>query len=178
MELLNKRGIKPRVRILLAHRDAVFSKRLARGIAGQQDMELCGELQSASAIAKAVRTGNPQIAVIDLGLVEDDLLGYLRSLHAAFPSLRILAVSGHADTEQAECVLRAGAGGYVVQSEPLKEMLLALRIVAGGQLYVSRGAAAPLLRRLLQSPSKISSRPSLGEHRQARVGLPPPMKSP
>jgi DNA-binding NarL/FixJ family response regulator len=34
-------------------------------------------------------------------------------------------------------MLRAGAAGYLVKSDPLSEMLLALRTVASGRRYLS-----------------------------------------
>lgn len=50
-------------------------------------------------------------------------------------------------------MLRAGALGLLLKTEPAEEILAALQTVIRGQIYVSRALTMPLLKRLLSEPS-------------------------
>ena len=57
------------------------------------------------------------------------------------PSVKILVVSMQEESLYAERVLRAGAQGYITKQEATRNVLLAIRQVRAGEVYVSSAIA-------------------------------------
>jgi DNA-binding NarL/FixJ family response regulator len=55
----------------------------------------------------------------------------------AFPQVRVLIVSAHADEDYVRQALRAGAAGYLVKDAGFSELELAVQAVARGETYLS-----------------------------------------
>ena len=92
-------------------------------------------------------------ALLQLGMRPTDLivtdmsmpglcgLDLIRRLHVAWPNLRILVLTMHADLGLATRAFRAGAHGYLTKDRAGSELVGAVLRVAGGENYVARGIA-------------------------------------
>jgi two-component system, NarL family, response regulator NreC len=73
------------------------------------------------------------------------------------PAPSVIALTGRTDRRAVVDVLRAGASGYVLKDSPAEELLLAIRTVAQGKVYLSPNIAGGVLEDLRQnSPSSGS----------------------
>ena len=72
-------------------------------------------------------------------------LELIKDIHARWPRLLILVVSMHDETLYAERVLRAGARGYITKQQATRDILLAIRRVLGGGIYLSEKTASTVL---------------------------------
>jgi two-component system, NarL family, invasion response regulator UvrY len=86
----------------------------------------------------------PDLVLLDLHLPGIGGLELLRRLIAAFPNLRVLVFSMHAETMYAARALQAGARGYVSKNASPEELQIALRRVIDGGRYVEREIAQEL----------------------------------
>jgi DNA-binding NarL/FixJ family response regulator len=97
--------------------------------------------------------------VLDLRLNKGDGLDLIDYFQSQFPAVKILVLSQLDEMLYAERALRAGARGYLMKEGAAKEVVIAIRKVLGGGLYVSPAINEEMLRRLIKAPV---SRPSTG----------------
>ena len=62
-----------------------------------------------------------------------------------YPTLPVLILSMHDESIYAERALRAGANGYIMKQEATEKVLVALRRILGGEIYVSERLANKML---------------------------------
>ncbi len=126
-----------------AVRDAV-----ALAVGAQPDMTLAGVAGSAAEAFDVLRSGNPDVAVVDISLGDAHGLDLVQSLRAERAGLQVVVFSMYDEAVYAERALRAGALGYVRKSEPTSAVTEAIRAAADGEIYLARRAASRLLARV------------------------------
>ena len=93
---------------------------------------------------RLARTGRFDIVVLDVSLPDRDGLDVLRELQKTLPKLPVLILSTHAEEQFAVRALREGARGYVHKQTAAKNIVLAVRRLASGGMYISRSLAERL----------------------------------
>src|SRR5579863_10137520 len=124
-------------RILLVDDHPVVRDGLADSINQTADLTVCGVAEDRHEALKAVETGRPDLAVIDLALKNSSGLELIKDIRARWPRLLILVVSMHDENLYAERVLRAGAQGYITKQQATHDILNAIRQVLSGGLYLN-----------------------------------------
>ena len=61
----------------------------------------------------------------------------IKEVHSRWPRLLMLVVSMHDESLYAERVIRAGARGYITKQEATRDLLLAIRRVLEGDVYLN-----------------------------------------
>jgi DNA-binding NarL/FixJ family response regulator len=132
---------------------------LALMINREQDLMVCGEAEEAQAAMKAVAAKKPDILIADISLNGPDGLDLLKNLRALYPELPVLILSMHDESIYAERALRARANGYIMKQEATEKVLVALRRILSGEIYVSDRIANSMLRHYVRgaSPSEHTS---------------------
>lgn len=103
----------------------------------EADMQVCGETADADDALRLVAECVPNIVVLDISLQGPvDGVDLLKRLHATWPELAILVVSGHDEMVYAQRMMQLGARGYVMKGDALM-FIQALRQVAQGETFVS-----------------------------------------
>jgi len=134
-------------RILLVDSQPIVRRGLAVIIDREMDLTVCGEAADISAGIEAALLLKPELAVIDISLNRPDSFEILRDMRATNPALRVLILSTQDDTVYAERALRAGAQGYLMKQEDTRNILVAIRRILGGEVYVSDRVASKMLKR-------------------------------
>ena len=75
--------------------------------------------------------------VVDISLAQGDGLELVRDAHAHHPDLPMLVLSMHDELIYAERMLAAGASGYIMKHAASDQLLVALRRVLAGEIYLS-----------------------------------------
>src|SRR5438046_8130548 len=104
-------------------------------------MIVCGEADNIRDARNKLAECKPQLLVTALRLGTGDSLEFIKALKAEHPSLLILVYSAFEESIFAARALRAGANGYLMKKAVKEEMLVAIRDVLRGQVYVSRDLA-------------------------------------
>lgn len=100
------------------------------------------ELAEAGTVAAALECARDvvfDLVIVDLVLPERGGLELVRELRAVQPLGRILILSMIDDSIRVAEALRAGVNGYALKSQPVDEMLEAVRTVLAGERYVAPG---------------------------------------
>jgi DNA-binding NarL/FixJ family response regulator len=151
----NPNPARPRpqpARVFVVDDHPVVRERLGEAIADEPGFTVCGSAEDRSAALAAIRAARPDIVIVDLTLKNSSGFDLIRDLRAAWPDLAILVVSMHDDTVHAERALHAGARGYITKQEATRNILLALKTVRRGRIYLSEPLARTLARRAAGRP--------------------------
>lgn len=144
-------------KILLVDDHPLVREWLANLINQQTDLQVCGEASNAATALAAIGTTKPQVAVVDIMLEGGSGIELIKNIRALHPSVIVVVLSMHDEKLYAERALRAGARGYIMKREATKKVLLALRCVLAGKLYVSEAVNAMMTEKF------VEGRPATGD---------------
>jgi len=133
-------------RVFLVDDHPLVRRSLADVIAGEPDLEVCGEASDVLEALREVEKAGPDIVVVDLSLKSGHGIDLIEQLKAKDERIKTLVSSMHDEMLFAERVLRAGAMGYVSKQEPPETLLQAIRQVLRGEVYLSPRMTNRLLR--------------------------------
>jgi DNA-binding NarL/FixJ family response regulator len=134
-----------RKRILIVDDHPMMRQGLAQLINNEPDLSVCWEADNAGQALDVASKDQPDLVLADISLPDKNGLELIKDFHALCPTTLILVVSMHDETLYAERVLRAGARGYIMKQEGGKKLLIAIRQVLTGQIYVSEKMSARIL---------------------------------
>lgn len=115
----------------------VVRQGLALLINRETDLEVCGDAEDSISAFERLETLTPDIVILDLSLSGPDGLELLKSIRSRHASLPVLVLSMLDESLYAERALRGGANGYIMKQEATEKVLVALRRILGGGIYLS-----------------------------------------
>jgi DNA-binding NarL/FixJ family response regulator len=130
---------------------------LALLINQEQDLMVCGEAEEAQAALKAIAANQPDILIADISLKGPDGLDLLKTIRTLYLDLPVLILSMHDESIYAERALRARANGYIMKQEATEKVLVALRRILAGDIYLSEKMANKLLHQYISGSSGSSA---------------------
>lgn len=119
-----------------------------------EDLVVCGEADSVTSARNVVMSGCPDLLLLELQLGAGDTLELIKALKSERPALQVLVFSQLDEHSFAIRAMRAGARGYVMKQEPTEEVLLAIRTVLHGGMYISRQMAVKIFHES-NSPAEV-----------------------
>jgi DNA-binding NarL/FixJ family response regulator len=122
---------------------------LAMLINRESDLMVCGEAEEAPTAMKALAAARPDILIADISLNGPDGLDLLKNLRILYPDLPVLILSMHDESIYAERALRARANGYIMKQEATEKVLVAVRRILDGEIYLSYRMANKLLQQYM-----------------------------
>jgi len=122
---------------------------LTQFIQRESDLTVCGEAEDTHEALKGIEETKPAIVIADISLKNTHGLELVKDLQARHPALPVLVLSMHDESLYAERVLRAGAKGYITKQEATRKILLAIRQVLAGQIYISEKMASRMVHKLV-----------------------------
>lgn len=117
---------------------------LSRLINEETDLEVTGWADNAESAISSIGQLQPEIIIVDIGLRGKSGLELIRFLTDQNPDLLILVLSMHDEAVYASRALKAGARGYVSKREATEKVILAIRRLLTGGMYISESLAEAL----------------------------------
>jgi DNA-binding NarL/FixJ family response regulator len=124
-------------KVLLVDDHPLVREWLANLINEQHDLHVCGEASNAPQAFEMIGAEKPDIVIVDLSLEGGSGIDLIKNIKVAHPDVAMIVLSMHDESLYAERTLRAGARGYIMKREATKKILLAIRSVLDGKLYIS-----------------------------------------
>jgi DNA-binding NarL/FixJ family response regulator len=141
-----KKAEKPqKARIFIVDDHPMTRAGLTHLINHQPDTLVCGEAENAAEALDLFHVSQPDLMLIDITLPDKSGLELIKDVKAIRPDLPILVISMHDESLYADRVLRAGARGYITKHEGGDKLLVAIRQVLSGKIYVSESMSAHIL---------------------------------
>jgi len=145
-------------RILLVEDHPIFRQGMIQLINHEADLKVCGEAETAAAALSAIEKQKPDLALVDITLKGTNGVELIKNIQSKFPNLPTLVLSMHEESLYAERAMRAGARGYVMKQEAASQVMLAIRTVLSGNLYLSPEMNLSMIQKFLAGPDgKINS---------------------
>ena len=132
---------KPRV--LLADDHSILVDGLRQVLASE--VMLLGTAEDGRALLKAASELEPDIVIADISMPVLNGIDATKALKKAYPKLKVIILTMHANVKFAEAAFRAGADGYVVKRSAATELVTAIREVQKGCAYVTPLVAKDIL---------------------------------
>jgi len=146
-------------RVVIVDDHPLFRERLAQLINHELDMEVCGEAENAAQGIQLIRSSSPDLAIVDITLKGSSGLELIKSIKALSIGTPVLVLSMHDEALYAERALRAGATGYITKHQAADEIIVAIRRVLAGEVYLSERMTASFLKSLTTGGVKNIPRP-------------------
>src|SRR5580698_1195771 len=134
-------------KILLVDDHPIVREGMALLINREPDLTVCAAAEESNAALEAIQNLPPDLAIVDISLPGRDGLELLKMIRAKNPQMPVLILSMHGETTYAERALRAGANGYIMKQEATDKVLVAIRRILGGEIYLSDRMANRMLHR-------------------------------
>jgi DNA-binding NarL/FixJ family response regulator len=151
-----KRGAR---RVLIIDNHPIVREGLRRVIDGEDDLFVCAEADTARDARVAIKERNPDVMIADIGLNQGDGIELVRDVRAHYARLPILVLSSHDETIYAERLLSVGANGYIMKHATSEEILVSLRRVLDGEIYVSHDVGCNMIKKSRDRGNHVSSDP-------------------
>ena len=126
---------------------------LALMINRENDLTVCGEAEEAQTAMHAISQRQPDIMIVDISLNGPDGLDLLKNIRSSYPALPVLILSMHDEATYAERALRARANGYIMKHEATEKVLIAVRRILNGEIYLSDRIANKMLQQYIGGAS-------------------------
>jgi DNA-binding NarL/FixJ family response regulator len=139
-----------KTRIFVVDDHALFRRGVTTLINAQHDMIVCGEGEDCVISTAKILELMPEMVISDITLKRADGIELVKNLRSQAPSIQTIVLSGHEEATYALRVLRAGAKGYIMKTDPSEAVVEAIRKVRSGQIHVSDHVASQMLNRFAQ----------------------------
>lgn len=142
-------------RVLVVDDHPIVRQGLALMINQESDLVVCGEAEEAMGAMHVLASAKPDILILDISLNGPDGIDLLKNVRNSYPTLPVLILSMHDESIYAERALRAGANGYIMKQEATERVLVALRRILGGEIYVSDRVANKMLKHYITGSGTV-----------------------
>jgi DNA-binding NarL/FixJ family response regulator len=124
-------------------------------LAQDPSVEVVASLEDGEQALAAIEKERPDVAVLDISMPGLTGIEVVRKARDQSIRTAILLLSVHKEQSFVTSALQAGASGYVIKDAAARELLDAIKVVAGGDVYLSPAVAGAVVE-AMRSPSKKS----------------------
>ena len=139
------------IHIVVVDDHPLFRHGLVQLLSSDDGFSVVGEASSAPEALSLTRKVKPHLVIADLGLKGPGGLELTKSLRVEFPKMPVLILSMHDEPTYAVRSLRAGASGYVTKQDALGSVMIAVREVIDGRVYLSPSMASEVISSVILS---------------------------
>ena len=135
---------KATIKVFIADDHAIVREGLKQILAETRDIVVAGEAENGLDAIKLFRKSDCQVMLLDISMPDRSGIEVLKQIKKEKPELAVLMLSMHREDQYAIRSLKAGAAGYLTKQSAPRELVTAIRQVAGGLKYISPALAQEL----------------------------------
>jgi DNA-binding NarL/FixJ family response regulator len=124
------------IKIILADDHALIRSGLRTLLVNELGMEVVGEAGNGEETIRLTRQLAPDIVIMDITMPGLDGIEATRQIVTEMPSVRVIALSMHANKLFVEDIFKAGASGYLLKACASLELEAAIQTVLKGEVYI------------------------------------------
>jgi DNA-binding NarL/FixJ family response regulator len=132
------------IRIVVADDHTIVREGLKQLLAAAGDLQVVGEASDGGQVIECVRSLDFDLLLLDMSMPGRSGIDLIKLVRAEKPRLRILILSMHEESQYAVRAIRAGAAGYLTKESASRQLVDAIRKVAGGGAFISAEVAQQL----------------------------------
>jgi DNA-binding NarL/FixJ family response regulator len=112
-----------------------------RSLLENRGFEVTGEAEDGRSSVRLAKQLEPDVVIIDISLPGLNGIEATRQIHQNSPEVKVIVLSMRADSRAVLAALAAGASAYLLKEAAFEEVVIALRVVLKGQIYLSPAIA-------------------------------------
>jgi DNA-binding NarL/FixJ family response regulator len=132
------------IRVVIADDHTIVREGLKQLLLAASDLEVAGEARDGNEVLERVRGSDFDVLLLDMSMPGRSGMELIRHVKSEKPKLRVLVLSMHAEHQYAVRAIKAGASGYLTKDSASRELVFAIRKVAGGGAFISAEVAEAL----------------------------------
>jgi DNA-binding NarL/FixJ family response regulator len=125
------------IKIYLIDDHKLFVEGICALFAEEPGIEVLGCSLSPGEFLRKANEIHADVFLVDINMPEISGVEVTQQLKQIKVAPKILALTMYDDLQHAETMLQTGASGYILKTANLKELIRAIRVVAGGGIYLS-----------------------------------------
>jgi NarL family two-component system response regulator LiaR len=141
-------------RIMLADDHPLLRQALRDTLEKQPDFEVIAEASDGEEAVRIATEMLPDVVIMDISMPVLNGLEATKQIKAANPSIAVLVLTVHSDSEHILSILRAGAGGYLTKSVYGDEVIHAVRALVSGETVLSPAVSQQIFKYAFQHSTK------------------------
>lgn len=116
-----------------------FRQFVVSALAKMPELQVVGEASDGLEAVEKAKVLRPDLILLDISLPNLNGIEVQNQLRRLVPNAKILLLSQNDDPEVVRAGLQNGARGYVRKLNAGRELLLAIKVILGGEKFVSSG---------------------------------------
>jgi len=133
------------IRIILVDDHEIVRTGLKSYLETQPGLQVVGEAEDGETALRVAEQTRPDVVVMDITMPGMDGMQAAQRMKETSPESKVLALTIHADKQYFFQMLAAGATGYLTKQAAAEELVIAIRSVAQGNVYLQPALARWLL---------------------------------
>ena len=158
------------IRVLVVDDHDLVRTGISRMLGDISGLQVIGQADSGEDAIRKARELKPDVVLMDVKMPGIGGLEATRKLLRSYPDLKVIAVTICEEDPFPTRLLQAGAAGYLTKGAALEEIVQAIRMVFGGQRYISPQIAQQLALKSFQ-PQLSESPFDLLSEREIQIAL-------
>ena len=142
-----KEGTRPATGVLIVDDHRIFREALSELLKNKSEMRVVGQADNARDALQFLTRAQQQVGIVlvDITLKGRSGLELIKDMKAQGINIPALVLSMHDELLYAERSLRAGARGYISKNSSYEDVILAMRSVLRGEIYLGADIALKIL---------------------------------
>lgn len=125
------------ISIIIADDHNIVRYGLKQSLSQEKDMQVIAEADTGRKVIELMASVTPDVILMDISMPDLNGIDATRQILKSYPKTSIIALSMYADKQYVLSMLRSGARGYLLKSNLFKELLVAVRTVFEGDIFLS-----------------------------------------
>ncbi len=140
-----------KARIMIVEDHVIVRQGIAQLVNREPDLDICCEAGDAEAAIAILRSQPIDLAIVDISLPGTSGIELVKLIHQDKADLPVLMMSMHDEALYSDRAFRAGAKGYLMKQEASEKLLIAIRKILNGGVYVSDRMQTVMVQRFLSA---------------------------
>ena len=153
MPAQNNPTVKP-IRIVLADDHHLVRAGLITLLNNHQEFEIVGSASSGNEVLQLIADKEPDVTLLDIAMPGMTGFQVLTRMRAQGMTSKVIMLSMHADQEHVNSAMILGANGYVVKNAAPEELLIAVKEVMLGGIWLPPSVSQKMLELYLEHVRK------------------------
>ncbi len=128
----------PPITLVIADDHPVFRDGLKWIFSLEKEVTVLGEASLGDEVADLVQKTQPDVLLLDFQMPRGEATQILRDVRAKSPGTKVLVLTAFSEEESILKVAKGGARGYVLKGSGADTLILAIKTVHGGGIWVDR----------------------------------------
>ncbi len=138
------------ISVLIADDHTIVRSGVRLLLEAESDIRVVGEALNGREALELAESLQPDVVLMDITMPEMDGLEATKQLKTRFPHINVLVLTMHRSDDYFFEMLKVGASGYILKGAKTSELINAVRIVQGGEVFLYPSMTQKLVQGYLQ----------------------------